>query len=384
MKMKSKFIILVSAIVVLLLSIINFRDLSPDSFYDDADADAGDQKLFAGTAQKEIFPIDGAVGPESLAFDPNGGGPYAGVSDGRIIKWIPDQRRWIDFALTSSQREGCLGQHNHVEREHICGRPLGLRFNKRTGDLYVADAYMGLLVVGPNGGLGSVIATEAQGIPFKCTNAIDIDQTTGEVYFTDSSSIYPRRNYLSTILGNDYTGRLMKYNPATNQVSVLLTNLSFANGVALHEKNDFVLVAESNTRRIHRLWLQTNKVGQSDIFAELPGFPDNIRRRENKGGYWVGIHGKRTKVSDWVQSNPWFGKLVLGLNIDMTRAYSRSSERRSVGLALRLGENGEVVEVWEDKEKNGFKFVSEVDEIDGVLWIGSLISGFVGKQRREI
>lgn len=34
-------------------------------------------------------------------------------------------------------------------RKHECGRPLGLKFNSETGELYVADAYHGLGVVPP-------------------------------------------------------------------------------------------------------------------------------------------------------------------------------------------------------------------------------------------
>lgn len=67
-------------------------------------------------------------------------------------------------------------------------------FNKKNGDLYVADAYMGLVVVGPQGGLATKVANEADGIPFGFTNSVDIDDwTTGAVYFTDSTSRYQRR-----------------------------------------------------------------------------------------------------------------------------------------------------------------------------------------------
>uniref|UniRef100_M1BMP3 Strictosidine synthase n=1 Tax=Solanum tuberosum TaxID=4113 RepID=M1BMP3_SOLTU len=48
--------------------------------------------------------VGGAVGPESFAFDPHGDGPYTGVSDGRIIKWLQNETRWFDFALTSPNR----------------------------------------------------------------------------------------------------------------------------------------------------------------------------------------------------------------------------------------------------------------------------------------
>ncbi|GAV69303.1 Str_synth domain-containing protein [Cephalotus follicularis] len=144
-------------------------------------------------SKMERVPIEGAIGPESFEFDPLGAGPYTGVSDGRIIKWHEIERRWIDFSITSPQREGCEGPHNHEKMEHICGRPLGMRFYRSTGDLYIADAYMGILKVGPEGGLATRIATEARGVAFRFTNSLDIDQASGAVYFTDSSSIYERR-----------------------------------------------------------------------------------------------------------------------------------------------------------------------------------------------
>lgn len=81
---------------------------------------------------------------------------------------------------------------SYLKNEHICGRPLGLRFDKKTGDLYIADAYLGLMKVGPEGGLATSLATEAEGVPLKFTNDLDIDDE-GNVYFTDSSTIYQRR-----------------------------------------------------------------------------------------------------------------------------------------------------------------------------------------------
>lgn len=76
--------------------------------------------------------------------------------------------------------------------EHVCGRPLGLKFNQATCDLYIADAYFGLLVVGRKGGLARQLATSAEGIPFLFANALDIDQKTGTVYFTDTSTRFRR------------------------------------------------------------------------------------------------------------------------------------------------------------------------------------------------
>lgn len=52
----------------------------------------------------ELIPVDGgAAGPESLAFDLHGQGPYAGVSDGRVIRWIPAERRWVEHSSSTPE-----------------------------------------------------------------------------------------------------------------------------------------------------------------------------------------------------------------------------------------------------------------------------------------
>ncbi|XP_010932965.2 protein STRICTOSIDINE SYNTHASE-LIKE 3 isoform X1 [Elaeis guineensis] len=133
-------------------------------------------------------------GPESVAFDPLGRGPYTGVADGRVLFW--NGHSWSDFAYTSPIRSELCDPKpsalSYLRNEHICGRPLGLRFDKKTGDLYIADAYFGLLKVGPEGGLATPLSTEAEGVPLNFTNDLDIDEE-GNIYFTDSSTNYQRR-----------------------------------------------------------------------------------------------------------------------------------------------------------------------------------------------
>jgi sugar lactone lactonase YvrE len=87
----------------------------------------------------------------------------------------------------------CAPEKKLVVPENVCGRPLGLQFHRESGDLYVADAYLGLLRVPARGGLAEVVATEAGSVPFNFLNGLDVDQRTGDVYFTDSSTTYRRR-----------------------------------------------------------------------------------------------------------------------------------------------------------------------------------------------
>ncbi|XP_056177491.1 protein STRICTOSIDINE SYNTHASE-LIKE 2-like [Syzygium oleosum] len=327
----------------------------------------------------ELVPMDGgAIGPESFAFDPRGEGPYTGVSDGRIVKWAAGERRWVDFAFASPSRDVCEKRHEHQEMEHVCGRPMGLGFDPRTNRLYIADAYMGLLVVSPGGGLATAVATQADGVSFRFTNSLDIDPLSGAVYFTDSSSQYERRNYIPLVLSGDRTGRLMKYDPESNQVTTILNNLSLPNGVALAENGDFVLVAETVPCKILRYWLKpSQKAGKVEIFAQLPGFPENIKRSP-RGGYWVGIFSKRNKIFEWVLSSSWMGKFLLGLPIDVMKIHGLYTSWRGRGMGVRLSEEGEVVEILEERVGNQWRSISEVQERDGGFWIGSVNMPFAG------
>lgn len=72
----------------------------------------------------------------------------------------------------------------------ICGRPVALEFNHKTGNLYIVDAFYGLLVVGPEGGLATQLSAGRDGVPIDVLDAVDVDPVTGAVFYTDMGSIF--------------------------------------------------------------------------------------------------------------------------------------------------------------------------------------------------
>ncbi|KAE8803431.1 protein STRICTOSIDINE SYNTHASE-LIKE 3-like [Hordeum vulgare] len=96
-------------------------------------------------------------GPESVAFDPRGRGPYTGIADGRVLVWDGARSAYLAHASPSWTVDLCGGPKafptEYLRDEHVCGCALGIRFDKRTGDLYIADTYFGLSKVGPEGRL---------------------------------------------------------------------------------------------------------------------------------------------------------------------------------------------------------------------------------------
>nr|POF10116.1 protein strictosidine synthase-like 10 [Quercus suber] len=182
---------------------------------------------------------------------------------------------------------------------------------------------------------------------------------------------------MSSILNLDKTGRLLKYNKSNKEVTVLLDDLAFANGVALSNDRSFVLVAETTTCQILRLWLHGPYAGKSDIFAELPGFPDNVRRN-SKGEFWVALHAKKGLFARWILSNSWVGNTLLRLPLSFKQLHSLLIGGKAHATAIKLSEEGKVLEVLEDSEGKTIRIISEVEERDGKLWIGSVLMPFVG------
>ncbi|XP_066333351.1 protein STRICTOSIDINE SYNTHASE-LIKE 10-like [Miscanthus floridulus] len=297
-----------------------------------------------------------------------------------------NQRRVVGMRR-ENELDRCRGSQD-PGREHECGRPLGLKLNHHTGELYVADAYHGLRVVSPDNDdkVSRPVAPQwwrGTGRTFSFANGVEVDPDTGAVYFTETSTRSQRREFLRIVISGDTTGRLLRYDPKSGgEVEVLVDGLAFPNGLAMSRDGTHLLLAVTTTGRILRYWLRpAAKAPAIEEVARLPWFPDNIRMSP-RGGFWVGLHAKRGKLAEWCISYPWLGRLVLSLPTRHVQRASWLLNRlgRQV-IAVRLSEEDgkvmEMVSVHGDLQKT-FRSVSEVEERNGSLWIGSVMSPFLG------
>lgn len=109
----------------------------------------------------------------------------------------------------------------------------------------------------------------------------------GDLFFSHSSSEYDINKVALTAFPNP-SGRLIHYSRESTTSKVLLDNLWFGNGVALSPDEDFVVVAESHSSRLMRVWLTGDNKGKSDIFFDgLPGAPDNLSF--DNEGIWIAL-----------------------------------------------------------------------------------------------
>lgn len=127
---------------------------------------------------------------------------------------------------------------------------------------------------------------------------------------------------------------------------------------------------------MNRYWLKGEKAGTLDVFAYLPGFPDNVRTNE-KGEFWVAIHCRHSTYAHLMADHSKLRKFFLKLPIPVKYHYFMLVGGRLHALIIKYGPNGDLLETLEDKEGKVVKAVSEVEEKDGKLWIGSVLMSFI-------
>lgn len=143
-----------------------------------------------------------------------------------------------------------------LEREKLCGRPLGLHFNPNNQDeLYVADSSLGLLKVNVKSRevvtLVPVDSTIGHRRILNFPNDLLV-LTNGTVVFTDSSRKFARDENRLEFIECRANGELLHYNPSDNSFGVLKNELFFPNGICLTHDKHAVLIAETTRARIMR------------------------------------------------------------------------------------------------------------------------------------
>ncbi|GAU19000.1 hypothetical protein TSUD_193380 [Trifolium subterraneum] len=292
------------------------------------------------------------TGPESLAFDRNGEGPYVSSSDGRIYKYVDSTEGFVEYASMSPFRNTtlCDGFADFSVGQAICGRPLGLGFNHHTGDLYVADAYFGLVKVSPGGENVTRLFGPDNTYPSTMfTDGLDVDPDTGIVYFTEASTNYQFKDFQTLIDSDDKSGSLLKYDPRTGEMTVLLSNLAVPSGVAVSRDGSFVLVGEYLANRIQRVWLKGPRAYSSELFMPLAGRPNNIKR-DSTGQFWISV-------------NNFLRSPIFQRRINFPRGVRVSENRMILQSVFLIAEYGT-------------EAASEIQEYNGTLYSGSLQASY--------
>ncbi|CAO1940899.1 unnamed protein product [Urochloa humidicola] len=123
-----------------------------------------------------------------------------------------------------------------------------------------------------------------------------------------------------------------------------MAGLPYPNGVALSADRTHVVVAHTGPCQAFRYWLRGPKIGSYELFVDLPGYADNVRRDR---GYWFALN--RESINSTAPEH------LVGIRVD----------GKGVGYEVVTAPKGVTL--------------SHIAEKDGNLWLGSIELDYVGK-----
>ncbi|MEM9495426.1 MAG: SMP-30/gluconolactonase/LRE family protein [Pseudomonadota bacterium] len=317
--------------------------------------------LAANTALADVDLIDLGDdwrGPEDAAARAENGANvlYVSTQNGAILAIDPRSKNISVFAETG-------------------GAPLGLEFDA-AGNLIVADAYRGLLSISPEGAV-KTLTDEVDGTSILYADDLDI-AADGVIYFSDASTKFGAEAAGSTMAGSvleilehGRTGRLLSYNPATDETRLIADGFSFANGVAMAPDSKSVLMNETGEYRVLRVHISEPRMGEvEEVIGALPGFPDNINRgpdlEDGRATFFLGLAGPRLPIVDTLAGKPFLRKIVSRLPdfLKPTPVH--------YGFIMQFTDDGEVVRTWQDPAGAYPVTTGAIAPGDGVLYVTSL------------
>lgn len=309
---------------------------------------------------------------------------------------------------------------------HKCGRPLGLRFNSK-GILYVVDAYHGLYMIES---VTSKTPKVTQLLPLSATKRlkgglslffddITVDEGAGTgggdvIYISDVSTKWDLSRCINTLIEHDSTGRLLKYDINSQTLTIAADGFVFPNGVQVTDNKEAVILCEFGKQRLMRVFIKGPKAGKTELFSQLPGECDNVRRSGNfdQETYWVAFASVRNAsnplLSDRLAGRPLLRKFIvrlsylLGTIVEGLGSLYNFESFQSFGFSLKSGTqflfllfasdygmitevnaNGKIITAYSSPDGKT-THLSEVCEMKGakgerILYIGSYSNSYLAR-----
>jgi sugar lactone lactonase YvrE len=284
----------------------------------------------------------GGHGPEDVIFDEHGG-LLAGLGDGSVVR--------LDPATGSRTVVG-----------NTAGRPLGLQ-PCRDGSILICDHDRGLLRMSADGAVEVLVHTVA-GQPLTFASNV-VERPDGTIYFTVSTRRWDLDHYVGDILEHSCTGLLVRRDP-DGEVTVLLDDLKFGNGLALAGDGSHLLFAETAGYRVSRYHLTGPKAETVEPFVEnLPGMPDNISLGSD-GLLWVAIAAPRNALLDKLLPLPGFWRSLVWNLPEIVRP-----KPTPIAWVMAFDLDGRLVRDLRTDD-GSYAFVTGVTEHNGTVAVGSL------------
>jgi sugar lactone lactonase YvrE len=233
-----------------------------------------------GPVDLTVVPVPGNA-PEDVVVDADGQ-IWTGVDDGRILRISPEGGEPSVVADTG-------------------GRPLGLAVAS-DGRLLICNSPGGLLALDPDSGKLETLVEEVDGRRLQfCSNVTEMAD--GTIYFTESTSAFTYEHFLGPIFEARNRGSVFRRDP-DGTVLTVVAGLYFANGITPTADGSALVFAETQARRLSKLWLTGDKAGTvTPLAVNLPGSPDNLSTGAD-GRIWCAMVSPTNAIAELMPRTP--------------------------------------------------------------------------------
>ncbi|EJW83031.1 strictosidine synthase, partial [Wuchereria bancrofti] len=293
----------------------------------------------------EILLLNKINGPESIAIHEKSKIIYVGLKTGLIAGIEIDKFKNVKLVKSiklferAEYNRPCDGSYHSVLE---CGRPLGMRFNRKNPDLLlIADAYYGFFEANVQNETVRQILKPGTKIahslswPVVHFNDFDISQDGHHIVFTESSHRFADRDCFYAMIEHRPDGRYC-FN---------------------YKSGKYMIVANN-----------------------LPGYPDNIRTANN-GMLWVPLGQTRLKDDSWITERPFLRDIIaMVVNTHMFMTIFDYLLPK-YGLLLLINPiNGTIMRSFHDPSGSTINSISQAIELnDGTILLGGDSNMFLAR-----
>lgn len=171
-------------------------------------------------------------------------------------------------------------------------------------------------------------------------------------------------------------GRVLSFDPKTDQLSVLAQNLTFANGVAVIDADETnLVVAECMGPATQRLDLST---GQLYPIVGFPGYPDGVDCSRTSGLCYAALPSSVLPLHRLLVSlPPPIDSIIRTLLMTLPKSLAPPVQHYG-GVAEFNPRTGNVERILQDPTAADIGLITGVTIRDDKLYLGSLENNFIG------
>jgi sugar lactone lactonase YvrE len=295
------------------------------------------------SAELTVIPVPGDA-PEDVVVDSDGR-IWAGLIDGKIVRIAPDGGEPVVVARIDS-------------------RPLGLHV-ARDGRVLICSSPGGLLALDPATGAVETLVADVDGRALQfCSNVTELAD--GTIYFTESTSAFTYADFMGPIFEARNRGSVFRRDP-DGTVLTVVPGLYFANGITPAADGSALVFAETQARRLSKLWLTGDKAGTvTPLAINLPGNPDNLSTGAD-GRIWCAMVSPTNAAAEWLPRTPPALRKLLWRLPDRLQP-----KIKPVVWAVAFDPDTGAPVAGLRTEHPRFGMVTGLVEADGKLWMGCI------------